>query len=66
MTYIFECDGWCEDIETEGPPALTGEFSERWFKTSPHADALKALGFGPGDLVTLCGPCTRRLLADEP
>jgi len=62
MTYIFECDGWCGETHTDDPPALTCEFSERWFKTSEHAAALKSLGYSPGDLVTLCGPCARRLL----
>lgn len=65
MVYVYECDGWCDgEVYTEDPPALTCEFSERWFKTSPHGDALRALGYTPGDLVTLCGDCTHRLLTD--
>ncbi|MFC4549395.1 MULTISPECIES: hypothetical protein [Halorussus] len=63
MTYIYECDGFCD----EGPqdrPALTAEFSEQWFKTTTYGDHLKEHGYEPGDLVTLCGECTRQLLLD--
>ena len=66
MTYIYECDGWCDGIEKTEPPALTGEFSERFFKTSAAADELKREGYTPGDLVTLCGGCTARLLTKIP
>ena len=64
MTYIYECDGFCDIVDHENPPALTAEFSEQWFKTSTYGDHLKAAGYEPGDLVTLCGECARTLLID--
>lgn len=65
MTYIFECDGFCNEGPQNSQPALTAEFSERWFKTTKYGDHLKDQGYEPGDLVTLCGECTRRLLLDH-
>jgi len=60
MTYIFTCDGFCEETH-EGRPALMGEFSEPWFKSTEAGGEVAEL-YDPGDIVTLCGPCTVRLL----
>lgn len=65
MTYIYECDGFCPGNPTKSPPALTAEFSEQWYKTSEYGDHLKDHDYQPGDLVTLCGECARKLLIDH-
>lgn len=61
MTYTYQCDHCGEDA-LESPPALMGEFSESWFKSSPEGGHLADLGFRPGDIVTFCGGCTLELL----
>lgn len=67
MTYVYNCDGYCSDDEQrhDERPALTAEFNEQWFRTSPNAGAVAA-DYNEGDLITLCGSCARRLLLDEP
>lgn len=62
MTYVYECDGWCDSDVHDERPALTGEFNEEFYKTSPIGGYLSEQGYGMGDLVTLCGPCVERLL----
>jgi len=65
MTYLYECDGFCEhEGPYQGRPALTCEFNEDWYESTPYGDQLRQLGYEPGDLVTLCGECTRQLLQD--
>lgn len=61
MTYTYQCDD-CGAEGLESPPALMGEFSESWFKTTPEGGHVSELGFDPGDIVTLCGDCTLDLL----
>lgn len=61
MTYDYSCDGWCDD-SYPSPPALMGEFSERWFNTTKEAGRIADHGFDSGDIITLCGSCTERLL----
>lgn len=61
MTYTYTCDK-CEEPGLASPPALMGEFSERWFKTTPEGGFVSDLGFEQGDIVTFCGPCTVKLL----
>lgn len=67
MPYTYECDGYCpeDQLHHDERPALTAEFNEQWFKTTPEAGHV-ANEYGEGDLITLCGPCTERLLLDEP
>lgn len=65
MTYIFTCDGWCGSVHHDRP-ALMSEFNESWFKSTRAGGELEAAGFSPGDVVTLCGACTERLLVAEP
>lgn len=64
MTYIYDCDGWCdtEDSVHDERPAITAEFNEEFYKSTQIGGELHEAGFDLGDLVTLCGPCTRRLL----
>ncbi len=64
MPFTYQCDGWCDDEHHEDRPALTGEFNEEWYKTSAVGDHLAEQGYGPGDLVTLCGECVQRLLLE--
>lgn len=66
MPYVYNCDGYCgaDEQRHNDRPALTAEFNEQWFKTAEEA-GLVANEYDPGDLVTLCGPCTRQLLLDE-
>lgn len=67
MTYVYNCDGYCGDDEQrhDERPALTAEFNEEWFRTTLDGGHV-ANEYDEGDLITLCGPCTRRLLLDEP
>ncbi|GGO03554.1 hypothetical protein [Haloarcula pellucida] len=63
MTYHYECDGFCDhDGFRSGRPALTAEFNEDWYDSTPHGDQLRQEGYEPGDLVTLCPDCTHELL----
>lgn len=66
MTYIYDCDGWCNDDENphHDRPALMCEFNERWFKSSSQAGQI-AEEYDPGDVVTLCGDCVLRLLQHD-
>jgi len=64
MTYTFECDGWCDDDVHTERPALMGEFNEGWFNSSRAGGFLDEAGYDPGDIVTLCGDCTHRLLCE--
>lgn len=63
MTYTFVCDGWCQ-AHHDDRPALMGEFNEAWFKSTPEGGHLSDQGLSPGDIVTLCGSCTSRLLLE--
>jgi len=65
MTYRYECDGWCGDGTYDGRPALTCEFNEDWYDSTPAGDHLRQRGYEPGDLVTFCGDCTTRLLCND-
>lgn len=65
MTYIYECDGFCNEQRFEGRPALTAEFNEDWYNSTPHGDQLHQADYEPGDLVTLCPDCTQRLLLED-
>jgi len=65
MTYIYECDGFCNEGSFDGRPALTAEFNEDWYDSTPYGDQLRRQGYEPGDLVTLCPECTRKLLLDH-
>lgn len=62
MTYTYDCDGWCGDGH-DSPPALMGEFSERWFTSSKTGGKVSELGYEAGDIITFCGSCTNRLLS---
>lgn len=67
MPYVYNCDGYCEsdDQRHDERPALTAEFNEEWFRTSQDAGPV-ASEYDEGDLITLCGACSKRLLVDEP
>jgi len=66
MTYIYECDGWCDGDVHDERPALTGEFNEQFYKATRIGGQLAQAGYDVGDLVTLCGDCVHRLLLEEP
>lgn len=63
MPYIYTCDAWCDET-FEDRPALTAEFNEHWYNSTPSGDQLRQQGYEPGDLVTICPDCTRRLLLE--
>lgn len=63
MTYIYDCDGWCDD-RYNGRPALTAEFNEHWYNGSEYGDVLRQQDYEAGDLVTLCEDCTMKLLTE--
>jgi len=65
MTYQYSCDGFCDGVPKDERPALTGEFNEQWFNTKRIGGDLKEFGFEPGDLITLCPDCTRKLLLEH-
>lgn len=65
MPYFYQCDGFCDGTEHEDRPALTGEFNEHWYDSSPAGDHLRQAGYEPEDLVTLCPDCVVRLLLEE-
>jgi len=65
MTYIYDCDGWCGESVHDERPALTGEFNEEFYKATRQGGEISEAGFDLGDLVTLCGDCTYRLLLEE-
>lgn len=65
MTYIYECDGFCSEPPFEGRPALTAEFNEDWYDSTKYGDQLRQANYEPGDLVTFCPECTRKLLIDH-
>ncbi|RKS83300.1 hypothetical protein BDK61_2643 [Haloarcula quadrata] len=64
MTYVYDCDGWCDDDIHDERPALTGEFNEEFYKSTAIGGRLSEQGYDLGDLVTLCGPCVERLLIE--
>lgn len=64
MTYTYTCDGWCDGDHHEERPAITAEFNQEWFRTTVEAGRV-AQEYDEGELVTLCGPCTERLLIKE-
>jgi hypothetical protein len=64
MPYTFICDGWCDDAQHEGRPAITGEFDQDWFRSTPEAGRVSR-EYDEDELVTLCGDCTERLLLHE-
>lgn len=66
MTYIYECDGWCDGDVHDDRPALTGEFSEEFMKSTELGGEISSLGYNATDLVTLCPDCLHRLLVREP
>lgn len=67
MTYIYECDGFCEPrTEYRGRPALTAEFNEDWFHQTRYGDVLEQHDYTAGDLITLCPECTQTLLIERP
>jgi hypothetical protein len=65
MGYIYQCDGFCEQQQFDERPALTGEFNETWYESTPCGDVLRQRGYEPGDLVTLCSDCTMTLLEHD-
>jgi len=65
MPYNYECDGWCGDDVHADRPALTGEFNEQFYRSTPIGGHLSEAGYAEGDLVTLCGQCVGRLLLEE-
>lgn len=62
MTYTFECD-YCHETGLESPPAIMGEFSEEWFKSSIEGGTLADHDYDPSMIVTICGTCTLEILA---
>lgn len=65
MVYIYECGGFCDQGPIDERPALTAEFNEDWYDSTPYGDQLRQHGYEPGDLITLCPDCTRRLLLEH-
>lgn len=66
MTYLYQCDGFCNDEDPfEDRPALTGEFNEDWYDSTPYGDQLRQEGYEPGDLITFCPGCVGQLLLDH-
>jgi len=65
MTYIYECDGYCDTVDHDDRPAFTAEFNQEFYRSTQIGGELAAAGYDEGDLVTLCGPCVRRLLLEE-
>lgn len=69
MPYHYDCDGFCDGADgdtydEEDRPALTGEFNEHWYESTPYGDQLRQAGYEPGDLVTLCPDCVDQLLLE--
>ena len=65
MGYIYRCDGFCNHGPFNERPALTAEFNEQWYESTPFGDELRQHGYEPGDLVTLCPQCTMELLTEH-
>ena len=65
MGYIYQCDGFCDTVDHEDRPALTAEFNEHWYESTPAGDQLRQADYEPGDLVTLCPDCALSLLLEH-
>lgn len=61
MGYTYSCDDCGDDHDSL--PAFMGEIRETWFKTTEIGGYLADEGYSPGQTITICGPCLKKILS---